>query len=432
MFEYTESEEYETSRPFFTYLNNPPVITEENARLFKASTKSGNFKVEEMNEFEQSDILKDEMYFMDTNQEIFCVKNENSSETEKQLTKKAVDDYANFVSKLRKSEIPIVEFSTTGIPPLNFRRKFYAYTIRESAIDPRERSLLKYQEQMRRERIEEAERKLEQENMAQEESTTKDDDEVQLTSNDPPTTNEIIEVKTVTNNHQKVGEMEEYVRRVSQDFNMSEDEAISFWNRYMPPIERSSPSKMSSSALISEDLQETKEKEKSSIPIENVLDDKSNDLNLKSEGVTKILDEASLTSESTQIQTQIQHESTNTKLELDKLLTLLQTLQETVSPQLQAEPLTERIVQENQITNLIETKKLKENEEMKIRTSQDSSSNISMPRSSSTGNFLELQMKSFLQKAVGEYGMESKQAKKMWNELIFPMLIQSSNEDATK
>eukprot|EP01114_Cavostelium_apophysatum_P008917 TRINITY_DN2194_c0_g1_i1.p1 TRINITY_DN2194_c0_g1~~TRINITY_DN2194_c0_g1_i1.p1 ORF type:complete len:1776 (+),score=534.91 TRINITY_DN2194_c0_g1_i1:209-5536(+) len=203
-----EDDQSPESQRFMAELSNPPVISiEHKAKLFRASNKSGAFAAEQIRDFSQSDITKEEIFFLDTHDEIYFLPSDNSSEGERQEGSKVVQQYADRASEIRGTKIPVIHVTPDQIPPINFRRRFFAYTIRESAMDPRQRSILRHQEQQRRE--EEQRRREEQKRRELEEA------------------------------QKKARDHESYVSRVQRDFLVDKEEAENLWSKFSAVAPRS-------------------------------------------------------------------------------------------------------------------------------------------------------------------------------------------------
>eukprot|EP01117_Protostelium_nocturnum_P016023 TRINITY_DN626_c0_g1_i4.p1 TRINITY_DN626_c0_g1~~TRINITY_DN626_c0_g1_i4.p1 ORF type:complete len:2147 (+),score=1030.76 TRINITY_DN626_c0_g1_i4:75-6515(+) len=157
---------------FHVEYSNPP-------RLFVCSTKSGDFTVKEILEFNQNSLKSDEIFFLDTFKEIYVWIGPGSSETERKSGAETIEKYSNAVSEERKFKVEVQNVTDLPLEPREFTRHFHAWNVKENALDPRARSLLRFQEQKRIEELEEAER---QRKAALEEEAKRKEEESNATS----------------------------------------------------------------------------------------------------------------------------------------------------------------------------------------------------------------------------------------------------------
>lgn len=102
-------------------------------KLFCCSTKSGEFAAERLHqEFVQTDITPDKIFFLDTYYEIYFMVGTDSTEMEKELSLQTVTQYAEYASSLRKLKVDIVNLAKLPVEPWEFTRHFHAWNIREN------------------------------------------------------------------------------------------------------------------------------------------------------------------------------------------------------------------------------------------------------------------------------------------------------------
>lgn len=144
----TTIKEHEETEAFWQlWENHKPEIyqdiafyqTYSNPKLFRCSTKTGDFKVDLINPFGVNDIgSRDETYFLDTGCELYYLSGANCAESEKKLARKTILDYLEKVKELRSFEIKAFDISDDPLPPTSFTRHFHAWSIKESKLDPRQ------------------------------------------------------------------------------------------------------------------------------------------------------------------------------------------------------------------------------------------------------------------------------------------------------
>jgi hypothetical protein len=124
-------------------------------RLYKCSTLSGDFTIQQVLNFTQADLNNDESFFLDTYHELYLWIGQNSSESEKNLTQKAVKEYHTLISEKRNVQTPYLVISpeTTIIEPIEFTRHFPAWNIKQNSLDPRQRTYLRYLERQKEEEL---------------------------------------------------------------------------------------------------------------------------------------------------------------------------------------------------------------------------------------------------------------------------------------
>jgi advillin len=108
-------------------------------RLFSASTATGSFKVEEVDQFDQTDLNDEDVYLLDTFTTLFLWVGSQASTTEKE---KAMEFAQRFVVEAcdgRDPDIPIIRV-TAGQEPTMFSSHFHAwdpeFTKRNVFVDP--------------------------------------------------------------------------------------------------------------------------------------------------------------------------------------------------------------------------------------------------------------------------------------------------------
>lgn len=102
-------------------------------KLFSCSTKSGEFAVERLSqEFVQTDITLDKIFFLDTYYEIYYTAGNDTTEIEKDLATQTVKEYAKHASSLRKLDVTVIDLAKLPVEPWEFTRHFHAWNIREN------------------------------------------------------------------------------------------------------------------------------------------------------------------------------------------------------------------------------------------------------------------------------------------------------------
>lgn len=90
--------------------NNGSVARE--ARLFSASTATGKFKVEEIHNFDQSDLNDEDVFLLDTYNQLFVWVGSKSTQEEKEKADKFAVDYLNTCDDGRDQNIPIIKLTS--------------------------------------------------------------------------------------------------------------------------------------------------------------------------------------------------------------------------------------------------------------------------------------------------------------------------------
>jgi len=144
-------------------------------RLFVCSAKSGEFSVKEIPEYSQNHLTIDEYFFLDAIYNVYIWVGPGSSETEKKSGSEIANKYAGIASRARGTTVNVINVTENyPLEPREFTRHFHAWNYKESTMDPRARSLLKFEEQKRREELLEREKeKIRQEMERQEEEKRK-------------------------------------------------------------------------------------------------------------------------------------------------------------------------------------------------------------------------------------------------------------------
>ena len=171
-----ESQESEEFWNLFPYKSSKYLSSEFHSkyckpiRLYKCSTLTGDFTIDQVLNFTQADLNNEESFFLDTFYELYLWVGQNSSESEKNLTQKAVKEYHTLISEKRNLQIPflIISPETTIIEPIEFTRHFPAWNIKQNSLDPRQRTYLRYLERQKEEELELLKQQKEQEQLKQE------------------------------------------------------------------------------------------------------------------------------------------------------------------------------------------------------------------------------------------------------------------------
>ncbi|XP_068702988.1 gelsolin, cytoplasmic-like isoform X2 [Montipora foliosa] len=96
-------------------------------RLFQCSNASGAFKVEEIFEFSQEDLIEDDVMFLDTYDEVFVWIGEGANEVEKGEAVTVAMDYVRSDPTGRSLEDTMMIQVKQGYEPLNFTGHFHAW-----------------------------------------------------------------------------------------------------------------------------------------------------------------------------------------------------------------------------------------------------------------------------------------------------------------
>lgn len=113
--EYATGKRIEEERPSY-----PP-------RLFQCSNASGAFKVEEIFEFSQEDLIEDDVMFLDTYDEVFVWIGEGANEVEKAEAVTVAMDYVSSDPSGRTLQDTVIIQVKQGYEPLNFTGHFQAW-----------------------------------------------------------------------------------------------------------------------------------------------------------------------------------------------------------------------------------------------------------------------------------------------------------------
>lgn len=113
--EYATGKRMEEERPSY-----PP-------RLFQCSNASGAFKVEEIFEFSQEDLIEDDVMFLDTYDEVFVWLGDGANEVEKSEGVTVAMDYVSSDPSGRTLEDTVIIQVKQGYEPLNFTGHFQAW-----------------------------------------------------------------------------------------------------------------------------------------------------------------------------------------------------------------------------------------------------------------------------------------------------------------
>jgi len=96
----------------------PGTAAPRDARLFSASTATGTFKVEEIDNFDQSDLNDEDVFLLDTYTQLFVWIGSQSTQEEKS---KALEFAQRFIAEAddgRDSDIPIIRVNAGAEPPM--------------------------------------------------------------------------------------------------------------------------------------------------------------------------------------------------------------------------------------------------------------------------------------------------------------------------
>lgn len=96
-------------------------------RLFWASTATGSFKIEEVDNFEQDDLIDDDVMILDTYTQVFIWIGSNATEEEKRESQVAAKKYIDAANDGRSSsDTPIIQVSS-GNEPIMFTNQFHGW-----------------------------------------------------------------------------------------------------------------------------------------------------------------------------------------------------------------------------------------------------------------------------------------------------------------
>lgn len=111
-------------------------------RLFQCSNASGSFRVEEVFNFNQDDLINDDVMILDCFNEVFVWVGANANETEKKMALETAVDYVKHSQDGRSPDTPIY-LIRAGVEPPNFTSQFHAWdaAVASSNEDPFQRKL---------------------------------------------------------------------------------------------------------------------------------------------------------------------------------------------------------------------------------------------------------------------------------------------------
>jgi hypothetical protein len=101
-------------------------VLPRDARLFHASTATGSFKVQEIDQFTQEDLIDDDIMILDTYTQLFVWVGSRSSDEEKQKSFDFAVRFCNEACDGREANIPIIKVKA-GEEPIFFTCHFHAW-----------------------------------------------------------------------------------------------------------------------------------------------------------------------------------------------------------------------------------------------------------------------------------------------------------------
>lgn len=96
------------------------------ARLFSASTATGTFKVEEVDQFDQGDLNDEDVFLLDTYTQLFVWIGSQSTQQEKDKAMAFAQQYAASADDGRDPDLPIIRV-TAGDEPRMFSCHFHGW-----------------------------------------------------------------------------------------------------------------------------------------------------------------------------------------------------------------------------------------------------------------------------------------------------------------
>jgi len=134
-------------------------------RLICCSTKTGDFVTTEVPQFNQVDLSPDAIYLLDTWHDVYLWIGPESGQSERVMAEKTVKEYTQKASERRNKEVKLISLANEVVEPVQFTRHFHAWNMRESKMDPRQRTYLRHLEQLKQQEAAraEAERKKKEE-----------------------------------------------------------------------------------------------------------------------------------------------------------------------------------------------------------------------------------------------------------------------------
>jgi len=101
------------------YASSPALVGDAHEpRLFQCSNASGAFKVEELFNFNQDDLDEDDVFILDTYDEIYVWVGSGSNETEKKAALTTAIAYVETAADGRSKDTPILRINSGSEPPL--------------------------------------------------------------------------------------------------------------------------------------------------------------------------------------------------------------------------------------------------------------------------------------------------------------------------
>eukprot|EP01119_Soliformovum_irregulare_P022380 TRINITY_DN7649_c0_g1_i2.p1 TRINITY_DN7649_c0_g1~~TRINITY_DN7649_c0_g1_i2.p1 ORF type:complete len:1873 (+),score=505.77 TRINITY_DN7649_c0_g1_i2:264-5621(+) len=120
------------------------------ARLFRCSAASGKATTEEVLHFTQSDINSTDIFIMDAWKQLYLLQGKDTTDSERKKAHHTLTEYHHIIEKTR-GPVPIVDITDLPFEPAEFTRHFHAWIIRETKLDPRQRTFLRALERQREE-----------------------------------------------------------------------------------------------------------------------------------------------------------------------------------------------------------------------------------------------------------------------------------------
>jgi hypothetical protein len=116
-----------------------------NPRLFHCSDASGTFRVEEIFNFSQDDLISDDVMMLDVKTEVFLWIGTSSRKEERQLSMQVAQQYIASAPDGRPVDCPIIEIPE-GNEPWIFTRNFHGWRQKKQFVDPYQKNIEKLRE----------------------------------------------------------------------------------------------------------------------------------------------------------------------------------------------------------------------------------------------------------------------------------------------
>eukprot|EP00475_Leptophrys_vorax_P033792 TRINITY_DN5371_c0_g2_i1.p1 TRINITY_DN5371_c0_g2~~TRINITY_DN5371_c0_g2_i1.p1 ORF type:complete len:898 (-),score=253.27 TRINITY_DN5371_c0_g2_i1:47-2386(-) len=116
-----------------------------NPRLFQCSDASGTFKVEEIYNFSQDDLISDDVMMLDVKTEIYLWIGNSSRKEEKQMSLQVAQQYIASAPDGRPADCPVIEIPE-GNESWMFTRHFHGWRQKKQFVDPYQKNMDKLRE----------------------------------------------------------------------------------------------------------------------------------------------------------------------------------------------------------------------------------------------------------------------------------------------